>query len=340
MPKVKLTEELSKAIKNTRNDKGVHAADLAQHLEKSVAFISKLENNKAEYVEFEVLLSIFRFLLGSKEEFEAYIQPLLEKSTMELTEKEIEKQEWIQVFDLQIRQIPIPTSLISFLSEKISEIAVSQEEVIEKMNRNEELDIDTDELESKPTNVLIFDRKRQEGYSYIVFEQKKSLLTDLLEGKIQTINYILMEGIIRTIYKMDGHSPESAATIAVSTLNSHKFYSLYEKKKLLRGNQRGVELNALLSEHDKQNIQSVNAIIRHIKILSDWNVDYANRKLKNLEESFKIDPSFILAVIGSEFFKLSSLDKDERKAFLTDLAVLIDRYSDKPAVSKEKYEEY
>lgn len=339
MPKVKLTEELSKAIKNTRNDKGVKASDLAAHINRSLAYISKLENHNAEYVDLDVLMSIFRFILG-KEEFEEYIHPLLEKSTMELSQDEVKEQEWIQVFDLQLRRIPIPNSLISFLSEKIAEINISPEQIIKNMNLNEELELDEIELEAKPKNKFIFDRKREEGYSYIVFEQREGFLADILNGKIKTISYIAMEGIFRTIYKVEGHSPTDAAKQAVNTLNKHKFYSLYEKKKLLRGNQSEDEIGGLLSEHDKQNIHSVNAIIRHIKMLSDWNVDYANKKLKNLEDSLNIDPPFILAVIGSDFFKLASLDKDGKKKFLDEITDLIKRFSEKPTITEDKFEAY
>jgi hypothetical protein len=47
-----------------------------------------------------------------------------------------------------------------------------------------------------------------------------------------------------------------------------------------------------------------------------------------------------LAIIGSEFIKLGSLDKEDKKRFLADLSTLIDKYSDKPTASEGKFEVY
>lgn len=124
-----------------------------------MAYISKLENKKAEYIEHEVLMSIFEYMLGEKE-FQENILPILEKTTIERTEKEIEKQEWIQLFDLQHRLIPIPGSLVSYLEQKIKELNVPSEKVIEKMNANEELNLPQSELGTQEKNTLIFDHKK------------------------------------------------------------------------------------------------------------------------------------------------------------------------------------
>ncbi|MGF7050110.1 transcriptional regulator with XRE-family HTH domain [Paenibacillus sp. DS2015] len=338
MPKVKLTEELSKAIKNTRNDKGVKASDLAAHIDRSLAYISKLENHNAEFVDLEVLYNIFEFLMGKTEDFLEYIQPLLEKTTIELTPDEIKEQEWIQVFDLEYRRIPISDSLITFIKEMLKKLGLTSNQVILKMNKNEELSYRN--ILQQKTNSLIYERSKEKSTSYIVFDLKETLLEDILNKKISNINYITMEGIVRTLYKLHDLSVDEASEKAVSTLNEHKFFSLYEKKELLREKINGEELDMVLTEFDKMNITVVNTIMKHLKMLSDWNIDYANQKLKNLEESFAIDPSFILAVIGSEFFKLTNLDKEEKKSFLSDLSALIDKHSDKPTVSEEKFEAY
>ncbi|WDZ54908.1 helix-turn-helix domain-containing protein [Paenibacillus polymyxa] len=338
MPKVKLTEELSRAIKNTRNDRGIKAADLSKYIDRSLAYISKLENNNAEFVDLEVLYKIFEFLLGKKEDFLEHIQPLLEKTTIELTPDEIKEQEWIQIFDLEYRQIPIPDSLITFITKMLNELNLTAEEVILEMNKNEELS-DQNILHQK-TNSLIFERNQEKPCSYIVFDLKDNLLQKILSKQINVINYITMEGIVRTLYKMQGASIKEASEKAVLALNEHKFFSLYEKKELLQEKIHGEELDMVLTEFDKKNMTVVNTIMKHIKILSDWNIDYANRKLKNLEDSFETDPSFILAIIGSEFFKLANLDKEEKKVFLTDLSTLIDKHSDESTTSEEKFEEY
>lgn len=336
MPRIELTEELSNALKKARNEKGINAAELAENIDKSVAFISKLENNNAKYVDVDILVKIFRYLLGhDQENFEKYINNLLEKATMTFTHDEIKKQQWIMVFDLEYRNIPIPDSLVEFIKNKLTELNLTPEQIIYELNRNEELtDIN---IINKKRNSLIFEKNQD--VSYIIFDLDINLLTNILNGNIKEINYITMEGIIRALYKLEGLKIKDIANKAVLTLTEHKFYSLSEKRRVVRMKKRDSELETVLTEHDKVNINIVNSILNHIKMLSDWKISYTNEKLKNLDESFKIDPPFILSIVGCEFSKLQNLKTEDKRRFIFDLIALIDKYSKLP-IETEQFEEY
>ena len=75
-------------------------------------------------------------------------------------------------------------------------------------------------------------------------------------------------------------------------------------------------------------------------MLSEWNINYANEKLKNLDESFHSDPPFILAVIGSEFFKLKDVKKENKKQFISELKKLIDKFSNISPEPEQDFEKY
>ena len=338
MPKVKLTQELSNALKNTRNDKGIKAADVAKHIKKSLAFISKLENKMAEHVELDVLIEIFKFLFGEDENLDEFINPLLEKATIELTPEEIKKREWIMVFDLEYRRIPIPALLVEFINSKLAKLNLTPEQVILEMNKNDELS-DKDKY-NKNKNSLILRSNKESSNSIIVFELKDNLLTEILNGERKTSNYITMEGIVRTIYKIEGFTVDDAINEAISTLNTNKFYSLYEKKKLFAKNNRNENIDALLTEYDKENFKTVNSIIKHISVLSDWDIDYANKNLKNLDDSFNIDPPFIMAIIGSKFSKLKNVKKGNKKQFISEINKLIDKFSNITPDPEKDFETY
>jgi len=208
------------------------------------------------------------------------------------------------------------------------------------MNKNEEL-TDKDML-GQNKNSLIFSKGKEtsDSYSYIIFELEDSFLTKILSAEKTTINYITMEGILRTIYKIEGLSVDDAHKRTVAALNKNKFYSLSEKKKLLRLNKRKEDIDSILTDFDKANRKTVNSIIKNIMMLSEWNIDYANEKLKNLEDSFSIDPPFILAVIGSKFFKLKDVKKENKKMFLSELNKLIDKFSDIVPEPEQDFEKY
>ena len=90
----------------------------------------------------------------------------------------------------------------------------------------------------------------------------------------------------------------------------------------------------------KKILKVVNSLFQHIKMLSDWNIDYTNAKLKNLDDNFNVDPPFILAVVGSEFSKLKDIKKEDKKEFLSELSTLIDKFSNINPVSNNAFEMY
>ena len=117
MPRIKLTEDLSRALKNTQNDRGIKTSELATHINKSLSFISKLENGQAEYVDYDLLINIFQFISKkSNEIFEEFLKSLIEKTILEYTPEEIQERDWIMWLDMEYRKIPIPMELISFLN--------------------------------------------------------------------------------------------------------------------------------------------------------------------------------------------------------------------------------
>lgn len=335
MAKIKLTEELAKTIRNTRIANNIKTIELAKEIDKSTAYISKLEAGGFKNIDFHMLLDIFKFIIGDKEDFNDFVEKTLEKCHIEFTDEELEKQKWMLKFDTEVRQIPISQELVGFISDKLKHLNISAESVIREINKNTEL---------KECNIKIKDEYEfntyieDEGKTFIVYNLEDDLLAKILARNIKSVNYITMKGIIRILLKLQGVSDNEDK--AVEILNSFKFYTLAERNKLLSKNEHDKAINEILNDYDRDNIKYVNSIFGNIKILSNWNIDYTNERLENLAKSFDTDAPFILSVIGRNYFDLKDLKVEDKKKFLTELKELINKFAKITYDEKDNFNEY
>jgi len=292
--KVKLTEELSQVLKNTRNNNEIKSEDLAKYINRSVPFISKLENKKAEKIDLDILIKIFEFFIKKSKFPEDFIKKLLDKTLIEFSPEEVRKQQWFQIFDLEIRKFMIPDSLIILIKDKLNRIDVSLDQAIIKMNLDEEI---------------------------------RKILTEILNRNCIYVNYITMQEIIKTFYKLENYSEDEISMRTSNILEENGFITSIKNNELFRKEKRNEKLNVILNKYDDENIIIINKLMKHISILSDWNIDYVNEKLSDLNDSFDMDSSFILAIIGNKFSKLRTLKKEDRKRFLYELSSLIDKFA-------------
>ena len=351
MAKIELTKELSMLIKTLRIENDIKSSELAAKLNKSVAYITKLENYDFKNIDFNVLINILKFVgrfeEKSKEEFNDFINRTLEKCRVELDEEEIKRQKWISKFDKETRQIPIPSSLTDFIKNKIEELGMTPKEIINIINRNDELNDDAlkkFDLNKYEENSLIIEHiSTEDGIStleFVRFNLKLTLIDDIISKKIKTINYITILVIIKTLFKLDNFDKNTASKKATQILQENKFYTLKEKKLLLKKKRNHLEIENLLSDYDKENIRYVNEVIQHFQMLSDWQIDYTNQKLDNLSKSLDMDAPFALAIIGQEFYKLDKLKIEDKKRFLDKLNDLINNFSKIDNKGNENFIEY
>lgn len=72
MGKFSVTPELAEIIKTTRIQNNVTAKDIAKHIGKSQAYMSKLEKAEIKTIEESNLTEIFRFIYGKKKAFRIF----------------------------------------------------------------------------------------------------------------------------------------------------------------------------------------------------------------------------------------------------------------------------
>jgi transcriptional regulator with XRE-family HTH domain len=334
MDRIKLTEELSRLIKTTRISNNIKAIELANYLGKSVAYVTKLENTQFKSIDYNLLINMLQFLTKeSGENFNEFISKTLEKCSIEKANEE----DWFVKFDRELRRIPIPQKLIEFISEELLNHNIKSTELIEYINKNEDLDDLNVDLSKYDHNARVAIDNR----TCIIFDLDANFIDDILSKKIKSINYISMLAIIYHLNKLNTENKDEAYSNSIKILNSFRFYTLNERDKLLKNSDTRKIQNEILSEYEKKNIKYVNNILRKIKIISDWNVDYANEKLAELEKTFNIDdPSFSLALICRKFYKLKNLNINDKRVFLKEMDDLITRFENIEYTENDNFEAY
>ena len=87
------------------------------------------------------------------------------------------------------------------------------------------------------------------------FSNSNNLLSDILNQKIKTIDYITVLLIVRTIYLIKGLSFIESIEKAKDVLNENQFYNLLEKKTILAKIKHRDSIRAVLTDYDKENIE-------------------------------------------------------------------------------------
>lgn len=344
MPKVKLTEELASIIKITRQQYDKKASDLANVLGKSLAYVSKLENANLKSIDFETLVEIFEYLIGDETKFEEFMNREFNKLTIELTPEEIEKEDWMKIFDLELREIPIPVKLLDFINDKLTTNNLTPKDVIILMNKNIDLDEKQKQKFELYNKIYIQHHKDGSRSISIKFKLNEDFLDKILNKERTTINHITMEGIIYNLLLLENYSSNQAKNLLDKILVENNFLSLQRKYQLISDEKKDVlisdEYSKYLTEFDKNNMKHLESILEVIKLLSDWNVEYVNQRLQAMVDTLGCDASFAITLFGLEYSKLDHLENEDKKLFLKDLNSLIEKYSNITYEPTEKFEKF
>ena len=115
MPRAIVTPELTETLRGIRLQNKIQAKNLAAHIGKSPAFISKLESGNIQTIDTKELYSILQFISGENSSTELAEQ-IYASLRFKYSSKEIEEQLWFTNYDTVECLLPIPEALIDDLS--------------------------------------------------------------------------------------------------------------------------------------------------------------------------------------------------------------------------------
>ena len=179
--------------------------------------------------------------------------------------------------------------------------------------------------------------------SYIKIDMSQQMLSNILDKKMLSCPYVFVFCILYYVLKIEKYG--DTVTIDVShtqqlyqktttILNDHKFYSIIERDNIMRCAQSQEELQELLSSFDNDNAKLIGEILGRLKFASDLDIRRTNERLSSFLENLKADVWFTLKTISLDYHQLESIDTSQRKEFLKDVELLIQKYTDKQKTIK------
>lgn len=340
MARYDVTPELASIIKSTRVSHNVTAKSVAEHLGKSQAFISKLEKGDLKSIDRDQLIEIFEFILGSEEAFQVFLNetllPVFSSLTLRHSKEEIDSQIWYTNFDMVLRLIPIPESLIKSINQEMTNNDIGIDELCDRINDNEMLARDICDIESLPSNIWFCNSENGEiKNTYIKLSLSKTDLENILTFNEKSSNYITIFAIVFYLFLFENYGNDRDLSIeiyqanwkkTIDYLNHFQFYSLEQKHYLESRAQTESEHEALMSDFDKDNKKTINEIIQIFKLYSEVDLLRTTNCLTKFKKNLDWDGGFILRIISMDFDTLENTTVDQKRNLLSEIEDTIEKY--------------
>lgn len=338
MSRAIVTPELTETLRNIRLQNKVQAKKLAEHINKSPAFISKLENGNIQTIDTEELYSILQFISNGSNSIELAEQ-IYSSLKIKYSAEEIEEQLWFTNYDTVECLVPIPESLIDDINSRIDALRISRQYLNSRINANEALS--TEEL--RDDSIIVnqwYHRKHTDGNAQrIKIELLEKQMTGILDKQFEVAPYVFVFCILFYVLKIEKYNDvvhlsdeENSELMRQTTgiLNSHKFFSIYEKNVLISQKQTQEEMQGVLTSFDNANYEILSDILSGFRFASERNIKLTNEQLRLFRKNMHWDLGFMLRVISLDFSSLEKTSVSNKKNLLAEIENVLKKYAELP----------
>ncbi len=333
LARIYVTPELGEAIKSIRMQNKITGKSVAEHINKSSTFITRLENASIETIDEDDLWAIFEFICKDELDQNETIERIYDTLKIKYSPEDIQKQVWFENFDTVVRQIPIPEELIDEINKRITNQNIDLSYLLRRINANEDLSEDevNDEhpyntwwaRDDAPTNATSIKIKLLENEFY-----------DILSKKKDTTSYVFMLAIAFYLIKIERFDElvkfesdadhYSVMSEANNLLSKYKFHTISLREQLLANAKSKEEYNELLSDFEIDNIAVVNSILKSIRYYSDKNIKLANDQLILFNKNINWDIGFMLKLVSLDFNSIADASHSCKSELIKRIELLIE----------------
>lgn len=341
MSRVVVTQELANTIKLIRQQNNIPSKNVAENIDKSSSYISRLESGQIKSIDSKLLDQLFELICGDNVESFELVSKLYETLTVRYSKEEIDRQIWFINYDTISRRIPIPSSLIQDINSKIQEHKISIPYLLSRINANESLSEEELTDDSIPLNLWYASGSDIKIKILLSLDEVEAILS----RKKQSSSYTEIQAIVFYLFKIIFygeviHLEETdyvkVMENATRFLSSHKFYSLPERDKVLKSVQSDEQIKEVLNSIEIENSEIIYNILSGFKFASDTDVELTNEYLKALLKNFKSDLWFMLKIVSLNFNELEDFSITLKKRFISEINKLIDTYKEIPSEKKKQ----
>ena len=348
MARVIVTPELADTLRSIRLQNKIQAKILAKHIEKSPAYISKLESGNIQSIDNHELHSILQFISCADNSLDDIAEKIYASLKYKFTKKEIEEQLWFTNFDTVERKIPIPASLVDVINAHVESLGITHEQLLGRINANEALEDEENNDDSIPHNQWYHQGRIGGSAQSIRMQMSLKQLDDILNMEADVSPYIFVFATMFYILKTETYgsqvkiSDEDNKELMAKTtamLNQHKFFSIAAKNALLFERETQEEVFELFNTFDHDNMEIINKILSGFKFATEYNIKETNTQLKSFCDNMQWDLGFMLKLVSLDYKALEKTSVSNRRNLITAIEKLVLDYSQIPE-NKNKIETY
>lgn len=335
MPRALVTSELAETLRSIRLQNKITARSLAEHIDKSPAFISKLENGNILSVDTDELYSILQFISRESSTIELADQ-IYKSLKLKYSTKEIEEQLWFVNYETVKCLLPIPSSLVDDINSRISSLNITRQYLNSRINANEALPQEDIDDKSIAYNQWYHQKQRGGSSQSIKIKLSENQMNAILDREYDLAPYVFVFCILYYVIKIEQFGTQITLTDeqnndlmqkTTDILNSHKFFSISEKNALIAEKQSLDEIQDLLSSFDTANMEILGDIISGFRVASEHNIKLTNEQLSTFSSNMHWDLGFMLRIISFDYTALERTSFSNKKNLLAELEELISKYA-------------
>ena len=342
MAKMPLTYELSEALRELRLQNKIPSKEIAVAIGRSASYVSKIENGLIKTISEEEFDQILEIIFPNSETHQERLDKLVEFQIKKYGIESTEDKVWFYNFDTVYRLIPIPTGLIEELNSILSQTMVGIEQLVARINSNEDLSERERNDTSLPYNEWV-ESNDTDAKMIIRMRVRVEEIEDILNGTTEVCNFVTMQALVHYLYKYllfpGKENFDTNDLIAIQKaweelLDKYKFFTLSRKEKLLSLAHSKNQAKSILSDFDIENQAVVNQMLQFIKMASDMDVYNTNKSLKGFISNMDWDFNFMLRVIGFDFASVGDCSFSNKLQMLKDIREVINKYKNMPEKQK------
>lgn len=342
MSKLPLSAEMVDTIRELRLKRKITSKDISSALNRSASYISKIESGYIKSIsdkELDIILTkILPECTSAQERLDRLVEYQAKKYGLENPEDWV----WFHNLDTVYRLVPIPVGLVSEINDILSKEAITLDNLIERINGNEELCEEDLNDETLPYNEW-FERSDAESRMSIKMFLEKQDVENILNGTIKACNYVTIQAIVHYLFKIKLYPEKRSFTdTELQTiqkewqplLDKHKFFTLSRKEKLLSQTRSQNQAKSILNDFDIENQKLLTELLHFIKIATDMDVVSTNRALKRFVSNLEWDYNFMFRVVGFNFAAIEECSFSNKLQMLKEIKDIITKYKEMPKEQK------
>lgn len=341
MAKFDVTPELGEVIRITRIQNNIASKTLAAHLERSPAYISKLEKGEIRTIEESELTSILEYIVTDGDSFTEKLEAVTETLVQHYSREIVNRQLWLDNYDWVTRKVPVPAGLIEELRGTCDSSTANAALLANMICANVELPEALQNDKAFPCNQWKY--WATDGNQYIKLQFQSMEIAHVLDGSAEEASYLLLFVIIRflrwielygTVDELTSEQLIEISRYAGSKLSSYGIRTIVNQVWQRRDEVIQKNLSSMLSSQNPEMGSFAEEMLSLISILTRLDLPGGAQSLRCLNSSLEWDTAFTERIMRLPFSDLEGVSHTNKKRLLAEIEQLIQKYKDLPPAQK------